>query len=115
MRAGDQAAGPRDEGVHQRLHRRAGVGRIAADLRVEQRLGDDLQRQPHHVVLDVADLAVGPGLEHSLGVIDHEPAIGGDPLAVKRRLGELALAAPELPLAGQEPLAQRPPCVCRSR
>ena len=46
--------------------------------------------------------------EHSLGGLDHEPGVGGDPLAVERRLGELALAPPELSLAGQEPLAQRP-------
>ncbi len=104
-----------DESAHQRLHRRAGLGRIAADLRVEQRLGDDLQGQPHHVILSVADLAVGPRLEHALGEIHHEPRIGSDPLAVKRRLGQLALPAPELALAGQEPLAERPRCVCLSR
>ncbi len=44
--------------------------------------------------------------EHSLGVIDHEPGVGSDPLAVKCRLGQLALAAPELPFAGQESLAR---------
>ncbi len=59
---------------HQRFHRRADLGRIAADLRVEQRLGDDLERQPHHVGLHVADLPVGPRGEHPLGEIDHEPA-----------------------------------------
>ena len=85
------------------------LGRIAADLRVEQGLGHDLQGQPHHVVLDVADLSVVPRFEHPLGVFDHEPGIGGDSLAVERRLGKLALASPEFPFAGQEPLTQRPP------
>ena len=37
----------------------------------------------------------------SLGVV-------GDPLAVKRGLGQFALTAPEFTFAGQQPLAQRP-------
>ena len=106
---GDQPARPRHEAVHQRFHRRARLGRVAADLGVEERLGDDLERQPHHVGLDVADLAVAPGHEHPLGVFDHHTGIGGDPVAMERRLGELALGPPELALAGQEPVAQRSP------
>ena len=101
-------AGPCDERAHQGFHGFARLGRVAADLGVEQRLGHDLQGQVHHVGLGVADLAVAPRLQHPLGVIDHEPAVRSDPLAVKRRLGQLALAAPELAFAGQEPLPERP-------
>ena len=45
--------------------------------------------------------------EHPLGELDHQLGVGGDPLAVERRLRELALAAPEVALAGQQALAQR--------
>jgi len=33
---------------------------VIADLRAEERLGDDLERQAHHVLVDVARLAVAP-------------------------------------------------------
>ena len=104
----DQRAGARDEVVHERFHRRRCVGRVAADLGVEQRLGDDLKGQPHQVVLDVARLAGGHDLEHPLGVVDHDVGVRGDPVAVEGRLRQLPLSAPEVPLAGQQAVSQRP-------
>ena len=111
MRRRDQAGCSDHESLHQRFHRRTHVARITADFRVKEGFGDDLQREPHHVVLGVADLSVSPRAEHALGKINHEPPIGGDPFAVKRGLYQLALTAPELTLADQETLAQSPSCV----
>ena len=80
---------------------------LAGQLGAEQRLGDDRQRQVHHVFVRVADLAVVPGLEHALGVLDHHGGVALDLLALKRRLGQPALPPPEITLAGQEPLADQ--------
>ncbi len=45
--------------------------------------------------------------DQSLGEVDHELAEGRDPIAVERRLSELALGAPEVALAGEQTLAER--------
>ena len=71
------------------------------------------QRQVPHVLVQVADLAVAPRLEHALGVLDHHGGVPLDLLALKRRLGQPTLSPPKLSLAGQESLADQwnePPC-----
>ena len=60
-----------------------------------------------HVFVRVTDLAVVPGLEHALGVLDHHRGIALDLLALKRGLSQSSLASPEITLAGQEPLADQ--------
>ena len=56
----------------------------------------------HHLLIDVAHLAVTPFAGHPLAVGHHRFGVGGDPLAVKRGLisgaGEVRLA-----LAGEQP------------
>ena len=84
-------AAPRDESSHQGFQGRADIDRLAADLRVKERLGHNLQSQVHHVGLNIADLAVFPRLEHFLRVIHHKPAVVGDSLAIKCGLGQLTL------------------------
>ena len=93
--------------VHDDLERFAHDARLAGKLGVEQRLGDDRQGQAHQVVVRVADVAVVPGFEHLLGVLDHDGRVVLDLLALKRRLGQLSLPPPERPLAGQEALADQ--------
>ena len=83
----------------------ADVARLAPDLGVEERLGDDRQGQAHHVVVDVARLAVAPGVAEPRGVLDHDRAVALDRLALEARLRELPLPPPEVALAGQQPLA----------
>ena len=80
---------------------------LAGQVGAEQRLGDDRERQMCHVFVRVADLAVVPGLEHALGVLDHHRGVALDLLALKCGLGQSSLASPEITLAGQEPLADQ--------
>ncbi len=51
------------------------VGRFTADLGVKQGLGHDFQGQRHHVGVNIADLTLRPGVQHSLGVSHHELGI----------------------------------------
>ena len=102
----DQAVDAGGEAADQGLHRGAGFGGVARDVGVEETLRDDLERDAHHVVLHVAGLAVAPALEHPLGGRHHGRGIGGDPVAVERRLRELALLPPEVALARQQAVAQ---------
>ena len=64
------------------------------------------ERQAHQVFVRIADLALVPGLEHPLGVLDHDRGVALDLLVLERRLGQLALPTPEGALAGQESLAR---------
>ena len=57
---GNQPAHPLHRSMHKGFHRRAGTGRVAANLGGEERSGNDLEGQPHHVGLDVACLPVFP-------------------------------------------------------
>ncbi len=81
--------------------------RITAQLGVKQRLGDDRQRQVHHVFVWVLDMAIMPGFEHALGVLDHHGRVAFDFLALKRGLRQLSLPPPERSFAGQESLADQ--------
>src|SRR2546428_9802311 len=55
--------------------------------------------------MGVARFTVAPGRDHLSRVVDHDPAVRPDAPAVERRLNELALPAPELAFAGDQPLA----------
>ena len=57
--------------------------------------------------MQFADLAIGPGLEHPLGMLDHLARIALDLLVLERGLGQPSLPLPERALARQESL--RPP------
>ena len=80
---------------------------FAGQVGAEQRFGDDRERQMRHVVVGVTNLAVVPGLEHALGLLDHDRRIALDLLALKCGLGQPSLASPEISLAGQKPLADQ--------
>ncbi len=86
-----------DEGLHERIHRRAHLGGIAADLRVEKRLGDDLERQPHHVILRVANLPVGPAAKHALRELNHQLAITPRSALGEKRAGQAFAAHARTP------------------
>ncbi len=84
------------------------VGPIAG-LPAEQRPPDDGQRQPDHLGGDVQGLACPggglPALHHLLRQFGYRGGEAGDGVVVKRRLHELALRAPELALAREQPVA----------
>ncbi len=51
---------------HQHAQRRVHVLRFVRNIRVEQRLGHDAQREMHHGFVDVERLPVAPGRQHAL-------------------------------------------------
>jgi SAM-dependent methyltransferase len=81
------------------------LGRIA-DVRAEQRLGDDLERQLHHVLVDVALRAGAPFREESLRPLNHDLAVRRDAVAMKSRLREPALPPPKVTLCREESFAE---------
>jgi hypothetical protein len=67
---------------------------------------DDVRGGVHHRVVEVDALAVAPRRAEAGGVVDHDPRVARDALAVEGRLDEPTLALPEVALAGEEPLAE---------
>src|SRR6266446_2076 len=88
------------------MKRCADVLRLARYVRIEKSFRHDIEREAHHGFVDVEPLTVLPGGEHSFRVRHHDFRVGRDSLLVKGRLDQLALPPPELPLAGQQPIAQ---------
>ena len=79
--------------------------RIVRNVGIEERLDDDLEREPRHVFRDVAVFAVLPIRDRALRVVDPDVAVRADSLAVKRRLGQASLASPEVAFASDKPVA----------
>ena len=65
----------------------------------------------HHIDRPRAD-AVAEAGDEPLGLVRHDVRLGRDAPALERRRDHLALFAPELTLAGQEAVAQRPAIRC---
>src|SRR5262249_14755912 len=72
---------------------------------------DDAQCELHHVLMNVAGLAVLPMGQHLLGVAGHDPAIRSDALTVKCGLGEAPLTKPGIALIGEQSVAKEPAAV----
>ena len=81
---------------------------VALDIGVEQCFGHNLQRQPHHFVVDVEYLAIPPAIGHFFRVIGHRTCIFGDPQPVKRGLHHAALAEMRFIFARQQAVAEQP-------
>src|SRR5579859_1803721 len=86
----------------QKLQRFADVLCVSLHVRIEQRFGDDLQREPHHLLVNVALFAVLPLVEQPLGVLHHRRRVARDSRAVKRGLDQAPLTEPEISLARQQ-------------
>jgi hypothetical protein len=84
-----------------------GLG-LALDGRPEQRLGDDFERETHHVGVDIADFttARAPLLRQSLRPLRHHLGVPGEAFPMKRGLREAPLTSPEIALARQQAVAQ---------
>ena len=95
------------ERFHDAGERLAHLRRLRLDVGVEQRLADDREREPVHLPGDVQRGAVGPRVPHPIRVRHHRAAVAGDPIAVKRRLHQAALAQVHGALARQQPFAEQ--------
>jgi hypothetical protein len=84
---------------------------LVLDVHVEERLANDRQRQPHHLLRDVS-LSQSPLLPRAIGVL---PSSGRSRrcVAMKRGLHQAALAQVHRTLAGQQAVAEQP--LVRSR
>ncbi len=95
------------ERFHHGGQRLAYCGRLLLDVDVEQRPADNRQRQPVHLASDVERRAVGPRAPHAVGIADHQVAVSGHAIAVKRGLHQAPLPQVERAFAGQQTLAEQ--------
>ena len=108
LRHDAERARPADDVIEHGQRRLRQRIRAVADLDAEQRLGDDLERDVHHLLGDVERLACRrsiPARQHRFGVTGHQRAEAGNALAVEGRLRQPPLPQPEIPVAGQQPAA----------
>ncbi len=97
----------RREGVLHHLGDRAAHRRAPRpDLRVEERLAHDLERQAHHRVRRVERVPFAPGADGPRGALGHRVCVRGDPLVGERRRDQTTLARVGSPLAREEPVAE---------
>jgi hypothetical protein len=96
------------EGIHHAGQRFSDLDRLRFDVGVEQGLADDRQRQPVHLAGNVDRPPVDPGASHPIRVRHHRRAVGGNPVAVERRLHQPALPQMDRALAGQQSFAENP-------
>src|SRR5207248_7895613 len=77
----------------------------------EQRLADDAQREPHHLVVDVDRLpaALRELFGALLGRAYHRGSEPRDPLPVEGRLGDAPLPLPEVALGREQAVAEDVP------
>ncbi len=94
------------EELHHFGERTADLVRLLLDVRVEEGLSHDREREPDHLPVDVDRLALLPPLRRALGVADHRLAVSRDPLPVESGLHEPALAQVDGFLRREKALAQ---------
>ena len=95
------------EHAHRQLERLGHVVRIAVDVGIEQRAPRDRERHAHHLLVHIELLVRVPVALEPLGELRHRRAVAREPLLVKGRLDEPALAQMVLALAREQPLAQQ--------
>ena len=91
---------------HDHVERIAHLPGLLQRIHAEQRFGDDFQGQMHHRFMQMKLLAVAPGMQHALGMRDHDGTILLHARHLKGWLRQAALAAPEVAVAGQQTLAE---------
>jgi hypothetical protein len=102
---GERRRHPGVDRAHQDRHGRAHLARRVSDVRVEERLGDHVEGQAHHLGRCVDLRAVGPRALRALGVRRHGIGVPGDALVREGRRHQLALAPVKLALARQQAVA----------
>jgi len=92
--------------VHRDLNGLADDVGIAANLRIEERLADDLERELHHRLRDVDTLVLLPAVGEARSTGRHCLRVAHDALVGERRCEQLPLLVVKLTLARQEPVAE---------
>jgi len=78
-------------------------GLLVSDVHVEQRLGQDVEREPLQPVVDADRLAGWKPVGEPAGVLAHHRRVGLDTLPVERGLDEVPVALPLLAAGRDEP------------
>ena len=78
---------------------------IVRNVRIEERLHDDLKRKPCHVACEIALFAILPSGYRAPRVLHHHVTVRTDPLPVKRGLRETSLSPPEVTFTRYETIA----------
>jgi len=76
---------------------------FVSDVHVEQRLGQDVEREPLQPVVDADRLAGWKPVGEPAGVLAHHRRVGLDTLPVERGLDEVPVALPLLAAGRDEP------------
>ena len=79
---------------------------LVLDVRVEERLRHDREREPHHLVVHVELLSVTPLLARAHRELDHHLAVAADAVAMKRRLRQPPLPEVKLSFAREQAFAE---------
>src|SRR5260370_24640333 len=91
--------------LHENVQDCAEILRLVRDIHAKQRLRPDRQREAHHLDARVASIPIAPGGQSSLRVLRHDSRISFDALAMKCRLRQPPLPAPEFSFADQQPVS----------
>ena len=94
------------EEFHDDGHGAGDAARVFGDVGAEERLGDDFERESHHVGVDVAEFAGLPSCEHCCGGLSHDLGVGDDVFVAEGRLDKFSLRLPELAFAGKQAIAE---------
>jgi hypothetical protein len=94
------------EAVSHNLHRLANPFGNAGDFSSKQALRDDLESRGHHVLMNVARFAAGPGAEKAAGGASHHWRIGQNVFATKGRLDQSSLMPPGFSFVGQQAITE---------
>jgi len=80
-------------------HGRAKFIGFGKDIGVKERFADDAHGEIGHVLIDVNNCTIGPGLLHMFAVIAHDLGISGNMAWLERRGHELTLVTVEITFA----------------
>src|SRR5204863_6033632 len=92
-----------DDGFHDLADALGFGARFAA----EQRAAHDVEREAHHVDVDIAYLVVAERGELALRAVHHRLRIARDALGLQRRRSQLAITAPRVAFARDQAVADQ--------
>ena len=98
------------EHLHDAGHGFADLVGFRINVCIKKCLCDNPERQPRHLMVHVKRVPILPAGRCAIGVLDHDPSVGRDPLPMKGRLHQKPLSSMQIAFAGQQPLTQQALC-----